>query len=291
MAYTADNLLSAIERKSFAPSGQSTYSNADILAMADEGIMSELMPDILAVREEFFVFTKDFSIVASQSEYLIPPRAASGVLRDVRLVGVNGGTKDLTRIEPDDRDTTNEGSPHSYYLQDNKIVVYPTPNSSTNTLKVSFFLERGALVEASSGAVISAINTSTNVVTVTTIPSTWATGNSFDLISKGGSHSYKDIDLTSTLVSGNDITLPSLPSSLVVGDYINLAEQSSVVQLPSSYRSVLAQLVAAEILDNMNQAGAKQAKEKTQLLKESARSIITPRVQGDTRVITPKNWF
>ena len=291
MSYTADNLLSSIERRSFAPASQSTFESDEILAIADEVNLSVIMPNILTVREEYFVFKKDYSITASQAEYVIPPRALGGSLRDVQIIDDNGTIRSLPRIEPDDQVSTAVGTLYGYYLRDDKVVLHRTPSSTSGTLRLSFFLQPGSLVLASAGAVISAINTSTNVVSVTTIPSTWVTGNTFDFISGKGSHAYRDIDKVSTLVSGTDITFSSLPSDLAVGDYINLAEQSSLVQLPSPYRAVLAQTVAAEMLASMNQPSAANADKKAKALMDSALGLITPRVRGDVRVITSNQWF
>lgn len=291
MSYTADNLLSSIERKSFAPSSQNTFSESEILSMADELTISILVPNIIQVREEYLVFKKDYSITASQGEYIIPPRSIGGVLRDVQVIDDSGGINAVPHIEYDDQMSTGEGSLFGYYLKDDKIVLHRTPNTTIGTLRLSFFIQPGNLVLAAAGAVISAINTSTNVVTVTSIPSSWTTGNTFDLISGRGSHAYRDVDLVSSLVSGNSITFSSLPSALIVGDYVNLAEQSSVVQLPSPYRAALAQFVATEILSSMNQPSAEKAASKAKQLLESSQGLITPRVRGDVRVITPYHWF
>ncbi len=291
MSYTSDNLISSIERRSFAPANQSTFSSSEILAMADELNLSVVVPNILTAREEHFVFKKDYNITASQAEYIIPPRALGSTLRDVQIIDSNGNIRSVAHIEADDQISTSSGSLYGYYLRDDKVVLHRMPSSTSGTLRLSFFLQPGSLVLATAGAVISAINTSTNIVTVTTIPSSWATGNTFDLISGKGSHSYRDIDLVSTLVSGTDITFSSLPSDLAVGDYVNLSEQSSVVQLPSSYRAVLAQFVAAEILSNMNQPSANKAEQKAKSLMDSALGLITPRVRGDSRVITSSQWF
>lgn len=291
MAFTADNLLSSIERRSFAPSNQSTFSSNEILALADELNLSLVVPNILTAREEYFIFKKDYDITANQAEYVIPPRAIGSSLRDVQIIDSNGSMRSVSHIEYDDQVSTSSGSLYGYFLKDDKVVLHRVPSSTDGTLRLSFFIQPGNLVLAASGAVISAINTSTKVVSVTTIPSTWVTGNIFDFITGRGSHAYRDIDLTSTLVSGTSITFGSLPSDLVVGDYVNLSEQSSLIQLPSPYRAVLAQLVAAEMLAAMSQPSADRAEKKARDLMNSALGLITPRVRGDVRVINSNQWF
>jgi len=289
--YTSDNLISAIERRSFAPADQNAFTTAEVLALADESLLSVILPNIIKVREEYYVFNKTHTITANVSAYEIPSRAIGAILRDVQIVDDNGRIRDVPRIEPENQVSTQTGSLMGYFIRDNKVILHQTPSSTTGTLRLPFFIQPGNLVLAAAGAVITAINTTTKVITVGSIPSTWITGNSFDLISCKGSHSYRDIDLVSTLVSGSNITLPSLPDDLVVGDYVNLAEESSLVQVPSPYRAVLAQDVAAEMIGAMNQPNADRAKAKALGLMQSAQGLITPRVRGSVRIVTPDLWF
>jgi hypothetical protein len=291
MAYTTSDLLTAIERRSFAPANQLTFTTTDILQLADEELQSVLMPRILSVREEFYVTYKDYAVVAGQASYDIPPRSIASLVREAKLLNTGGTLTNLVRIEPENIETTNQSSPTSFFLEADSVVLYPTPNSSDLTLRLHFFASPGAFTETSNAAVISAIDTVTNVVTVGTIPSAWITGNTFDFISSKGSQGYRGIDFVSTVVSGNDITFDSLPDKIAVGDYISLAETSPLVQLPPNMRAVLAQATAARILASQNQPGASEAMEKTNMLLDSAVKILTPRVHGEQRVLLADNWF
>lgn len=289
MAYTTSILLDAIARRSFMPSGEITFTEAEQLLMADEEMRCLLIPSILKVREEFYVYPKDHSIVAGTSEYDIPARSIGMRVREVKLISGND-VIDIPRIEPEQVQTTTQGTPNSFYLKNNKVVLYPTPSASGDTLRVYYFLRPGDFVTVDSAAVISAINTGTNVVSVTTIPSSWVTGNIFDFIKQDGSHEYVDIEYTSTLVSGTDITFASLPSTLAVGDYMALKGQSPLVQVPIDYQPILAQAVATQMLDSMSQPGASKAMEKTVKMLETAEGLLTPRVEGADRVYL-HNWF
>lgn len=289
MSYTTSDLLAGILRKSFAPTGQTTFETDDVLLMADEILCDDLVPDIMSVREEFFVFSKDLTITANQGEYDIPARAVGMIVREIKIK--KGTTlSDLPRIEPEDVDTTETGSPREFYLKDNKIVLHPTPDRTENTLVVSFYLRPGKHVETSAAGLITAIDTSTNVVTVSSIPATWATGNVFDLIKQDGGQQPRAIDLTSTLVSGSTITLPSLPTGLAVGDYVALAGETPLPYVLPEFRSVLEQGAAAQILSNMNQPGGEKAEAKYKAMRESRIKLLTPRVHGEDRVIMARNW-
>ena len=104
MAYTTENLISAIERRSFAPANQSTFTTAEILSIAGEELRAFVLPKVLAAREEYFVYTKDTTLVADQKDYAIPERAFGNVLREVKLVqDIN--VYDLGRMSPEDVST------------------------------------------------------------------------------------------------------------------------------------------------------------------------------------------
>lgn len=303
MSYTTDDLQNAILRRSFAPAGQLTFTAPELLAMADEVVNTYLLADILAVREEFFVNYVDLAVTAGQQAYDIPARAVAMKVREIHLIGGAtlqagvpvGGTAitNLPRREPEQLTTIGTGSIDSFFLRDDQICLYPTPATSTGVLRVYFFLRPGIHVATSAAGVVASFNTGLAQVTLAAIPSSWATGNAFDLSRKdGGQRPYLGAsDLTSSLVSGSTITLPSLPAGLRVGDYVSLAGQTAVVALPPEYRDILAQGVAADALAAMNQPGADKARQTFDAMRKNGQRLITPRVEGEDRRITPVNWF
>lgn len=290
MAYTTADLLAAIGRRSFAPTGQITYTDEDLLAVADEVLASEILPVILSVREEHFVTSVDYAITADQAAYDIPPRAIAMAVRDIWLVDGSSIDPSFPRVEPENA-VGGSGAPAGWYLQNNSIILDPSPATTAKTIRVFFTLAPGRHVLAASAGLISAINTSTNVVTVSAIPSTWATGDVYDLIRKDGGQEPRSVDLTSTLVTGNTITLPSLPTGLAVGDYVALAGETPLPFLPKELRPALAQGTAAQILADMNQPGAEKADAKFRRLLEGAVRMLAPRTIGEDRVVTPAPWF
>lgn len=293
MAYTTANYLTSVQRQAFLPTGQATFSTTDVLEMGNEALNRYLIPSILSAREEYFVTYKDYTIVSSQAAYIIPYRAVGASVRDVQLLDSAGNVNPIERISVDrlSEFTSGSGSPCYFYIRGDKLVLLPVPSSAYGSLRVYYSIRPGDLVETTSASVISTINTTTNTITVTTIPSTWITGNSFDLVSHQGSQLYLDsgIDLTSTLISGTSITLPSLPSDLAVGDYITLAGNSPLIQLPPDCRPILAGLVAAEMLISMNQPSGQQLLNKAMKDLENIQKILTPRSIGTPELIVP-DW-
>lgn len=289
MAFTSSNLLSSISRRSFAPTGQATFTSSELLELADEETKTSIVPSIMAVREEFFVFYKRYIVTAGISAYRIPPRAIGLSAREIQLLNGNSST-DLPKINPEDVRDYGSGGIESFYIVNNNIYLYRVPTSSGAVLLVPYFLRPGNLVLPEYAAIVDTIDLVTNTVTVTTIPAAWVTGNRFDFIRQDGGHESVDIDLTSTLISGTSITLSSVPTSLEVGDYIALSGQTPVVQLPPDYHPILAQAVAAQILDDMNQPGADKASKRLEKMLESVQTMVSPRVQGAPTAFIHE-WF
>lgn len=288
MAYTTANLLSSIERKSFSPANQATFNTADILAMADEILEGRIVPKLIKTREELFVTYKDYTITADQAAYDLPARALG--IREVHIIDSNNSVvRNLDRINPEIVDSYDTGTPDYFYLRNNQLILYKSPANTQHTLRVFYFIACGALVETTATAVISAIDTGTNVVTVSTIPSTWATGDIFDFSRKAGNHEYVGNDFTSSNITSTAITFSSLPSNLAVGDYVSLTGESSLVQLPPMFRPALATLVAAEILLNTSQPGGEERKKEGMELLTDALEAFSPRVEGAIEIILP-SW-
>lgn len=290
MAYTTSDLLASVNRLAFVPEGQVTFTAAEILAIADEETQTKIMPRLMAIREEFFVYLYSTTITQNQRLYAIPPRSIGGMVREVRRVNSNGTYFDLERIEPEAVQGEQTGTPVQFYLEGESVALYPTPSATQDTLQISFYIEQGKLVDVTDSGVVSFIDTVTSTVTLATIPSSWATGSIFDFSSGRGNQAYKGIDSQGT-VSGNTIQFASLPTTLQVGDYITLAETSVLVQLPRNLRAVLAQATAARLLEAQNQPGADKMAETAMMSLEAGIRLLSPRVHGASRTLTPDLWF
>src|SRR5690606_8653031 len=90
------------------------------------------------------------------------------------------------------------------------------------------------------------------------------------------------IDQTITGISGTTIEFSSLPDELAVGDYVCLAGESPVPQIPVEFHALLAQEVVVKVLEALGKS-TKDAKDDLKTLKENLPNLITPRVQGESR--------
>jgi hypothetical protein len=284
-AYTTTTLLSAVNRRAFVPTGQTTFSDTDILAIADEIVRNDLLSKILSVREEYFVYHTDHEIVANTQKYDIPPRSIGMITREVHHINDSGSVKNLDRLEPEFIDSTTRTAtvPESFFVKNNQIWLHPIPNTSVGDLRIYFMLRPNNLIALTDAAIITGINS--NTISFASIPSSWVTGNIFDFIRQDGAHECVAFDQTSTLVSGTDITFASLPSALRVGDYVSLQCESPLVQLPAEFRDLLAQGVACFILEKMRLPGAAEERANYEKSVINIRDMISPRTIGSPRSV------
>ena len=294
MAYTTSDLLTSIHNRGNIPSttnDTNVNSSNNLLNIATEQLHTKLYPIIQSTREEFYVTRKDFTITASQNEYVIPSRASGLVLRDVQLV-TGTDVQSLGIIDSEYVTTTASGNVSGYYLEHNKIILYPTPASTTGTLRVRYYLRPSRLTITSNCGQISSIDTVTNQVVVSAIPSTWAAGTSLDFVQASAPYANLSIDQAATVVSGTTLTFASLPSTLAVGDWLAPAEYSPIPQLPYEFHAILAQLTVCKVLEAMgDREGATLAFKDVQTDLENMLKLVTPRNQGERKKVINRNWM
>jgi hypothetical protein len=296
-SYTTADLLTSVLNRAQLPSStndNNVNSNTNLLVLATEEIYTKLLPLIMSVREEWYVATYNHTITANQSHYVFPPRASGRVLRDVQLVD---GTelKLLGPIDPEDITTTATGTPEYYYVEDDHVVLYPTPAMTSGTLRLRYFRRPNRLVATSSCAQISSVNTNTNVVTLTAAPpSSWGVGTLIDFVRHTSPFTTLGMDYAITAISGSDVTFASLPalhSAPTQHNWLAPAEYTPIPQIPQEFFPVLAQMTVVKALEAYgDRAGAGAAKEDLKDITKNALELISPRLQGERKKVISKSW-
>ena len=286
--YTSDELVASIKVRARVPTSQQTFTEARIRKLCDEEISIGLVPKILAARENYFLRSYTVGIENGVSEYRIPNRAIGVKLKAVQLEDTSGNVSLIPLIAYEDRGfyTSNNSNSNSpvYYIQNNSVRLTPTPSTTGQyTLHLPYFIRPSTLVAVADAGEISAINTSTNEVTVSAIPSTFSSTTPFDLVKHDGGFECAAIDQTAS-VSGTVLTFSSLPSNLAVGDYVCLAGETPIPQIPGELHTLLSLRVTVTILESLgfvNEMKAAQAKLKE--AEESANTLLTPRSDGNPK--------
>lgn len=293
MAFTTAELLTSIKTKGQIPTSQQTFSAASMLALADDEIRVGLVPLILSVRESYFQAFTDTPIVDGTSRYPINPRAIGEKLKDLQLIDASGNSTDLSLIPvellPTTR-TTPSAQLEGFYFEGSDIVLVPTPSGlSGRSLRQYFYRRPGSLVATSAAGQITAIDAAARKVTVSALPSTFTTSRTYDFIQANPGFKTLGMDLVVSGISGTVLTFSAaLPSELTVGDWVALAGESPIPQLPVEFHTILALRVAIAILRSLGHEKEADSKQRElDKIEERVLTLINPRIDGEPKKIIP----
>jgi hypothetical protein len=284
--FTTTALLASLKRRGMLPSNSNTLSTADFLAIATEELQTYVFKLLLATREEFAVTTYDLTLTSGTAAYKLPSRAVGGKLRNVASYDTSSGTlSPLLRLEPERiSETANVGSVSGYYLQGDDLVFVPTPGSAA-TVRITYFRRPSALVLPAAVFTISEKGHS-SLLAEDQVPSTFSSDVTFDIVRAKPPFSILYQDLTVNLVGAFSITLDTVvPSDVSVGDYVCLAGESPVAQVPVELHPLLSQRTVYKCLEALGDEKAATAEASADKMRADALTLLTPRVEGASRPI------
>jgi len=181
--YTADELIATVKLRAAVPGTNATGTgDADILRYLNEEQMTTLVPALIRVREEYLVVTERRAMSASSARYRLPHRAAGQSLRDVNLVdSLTAQTPRRTKIPRvalegiDRQDPSFNAGPGGFYLQGDDLMLTQIDPGAYAGIELAYHFRPGELVLVANTRKITAVNTATKTVTVSSAtPSTWA---------------------------------------------------------------------------------------------------------------------
>jgi hypothetical protein len=279
--------LAAVDRAITVPNYQPRFSQSDILALANEEQQSLVVPMIVALREEFFVFRETLSITAGDIGFRIPERAIGRTLREIQYRNQTSGTLvyDLPRISIEDSyrfSNIGSGTPNGFTIEGDTIRLLPTPSSDGEVLL--FMLRKpNSLVLNSRTAVVTAVGT--NTITLSKVPANLTIGSKIDVTDNKPSYPLVQKDLTITNITGLVLTVSGFTGTALtivdVDDVVSTALETSIVQLPDEAAVVLIHATAVRVLEALSIPDQmKMAEDKLQQKIRACREILSPRVEG-----------
>lgn len=297
--YTSNKLIDSVVRRASIPENQATFSDTDFLEFANEEIKIGLVPLIMSMNEEYFVYPEEVAIAANTSVYQIPYRAIGSKLRDLFYEGTNGDLREMVRIAPEDKALFQSGTSATssdflyYYVQGNDVVLVPEVSSSpVGNLIFTYYLRPNELVAEERAAEITAISVgdTTTTFTVDGIPTNMSASVQVDIIQQKPGHKTRAFDIYPTSVSSavKQIVFSNddLPTNIVVGDYICFSGETIVPQIPTDLHVILAQRVAQRCLESMGDVqGLQSATSKLQEMETKTVPLIDNRVEGSPRKV------
>jgi hypothetical protein len=208
ISYTVDRLIDSVRRRGQLPRSGGTMTTDDIVELMNEELQTYVSAFLIGLHDEYLVADYSLSVTGGVYEYPYPPRAM-GALRDV-LILRDGEYVQLQRVEPQRISYPPAASspPAACYFLGSKIGFSPCGDA---TVHLRYFKRPGKLCLEEDAARITAINTGTNVVTVSALPDDFVSGLAYDFIADQPQFDTLAMDKTGT-VSGSTIAFSSLPA-------------------------------------------------------------------------------
>ncbi len=297
--YLASNLLADIKRRGQIPeTSDGSYGTEDILAFASDEIQGYMTTLLQSVREEWFVRSLDYTLGSSQVNFNIPARSVGSSLRQVLMGSAPNNWIILRRVEPKQSYNAYYGlTPTTFgnsgfgpaYIFENTHIKLLSASYGGPTLRIMYFLRPNRLVLETACGLITNIDTNAKQVTVSDAPTTFTDGTSYDFIKSQPGFDTLDFDKVAD-ITGNVLTFAdALPTDLAVGDYVALAGESPIPQLPVELHQLLAQRVVTKILESAGDPKVEIARAMCESQRAEALILITPRSVGDNRYLTNFN--
>lgn len=302
-AWTSASLLSKIASEAALPSNFTDDLTADnVLEMANDELLGYLVPLVMSTVGAYFERLSDTTTVAGTSAYRIPSRSIGGRLSDVYILDGNNTVARPAAADSSDpatlSDPTDLGNPPMlYYMRNHYLVLSPAPVAGL-TLRMKYHLRPGDLVQTSGSTGCRRItNRSSGTLTVdVTVPGSWSTANKFDVVMNRPGFETVVLESSASSVSGTTVVLSTASSSELAdiyhatydGDFVCLAGQSPIPQIPYELHPVLFQRTLARVLKTLKDSiGAQAAMDTAMRLEEQALRIIAPRIEGADFKISP----
>jgi len=194
-----------------------------------------------------------------------------------------------------------------FILQNDQIILYPNTSGTPTQYRLRMKIKRrpNNLTETVNCAQITAINTSTKVVTVNGAPPSWTASDTFDIIPNSPQFTSRQDDQTISLISGNDLTFtspgtnysvvpaapyPALPVGLSIGDWVCPSQMSCIPQIPYDMFPLLVQRGVIKTLEALGDTQNLTIAERryADMAADFARTV-SPRIDGTPKKIVNRN--
>lgn len=268
------------------------FTTADFLALIDDVIRSKMLPLLKRARESYLVKRYDVDIAEGAESVPIPGRAAAEALHSI-LVYTGEKWVPLERYGVNAAAERFSTSLAGYWLEDDTVFFVGSP--AAQTLRFLVFTRPNLVVEATAVAEITDVDFDTQEVTTATMPDTFTSDSLFDFVKGSPGFRNHAVDLTGTIGAspGAGLSLitmdDELPENLAVGDYLCLAGESPIAQIPAELHPLLAQEVTRTLLEAKGDPKADRAAATVERMEREALDMLSPRVSASPEYVLNAN--
>lgn len=286
--YTTTGLIANCRRRGAIPVG-SGLTTVELLRVLSEQSRTYIPAFLKGIREEYTV--AELNITVTSATVPIPARACGAALRSIAWLQSDGNVgPPLARIEPERRSEYpgTASAPSGFMFQGNNCILLPSVTSGT--LVVSYQQRPGELVLASDCAVAAAATNGALLGITGSLPTTFVAGTVCDIVSHAPNFKLLAMDAVISIVTGSVITFTAaLPTDIVGGDFLCLANETCIPRVPIECLDLLAQAAAMEIAQSTGSTRLGAIKDGLRDLRAQVEMILSPRADGSARVIVSRS--
>ena len=257
-------------------------TDAQILGIATDEMLGNIVPLVKSVNADYFKAVKDYTISTSNPQYTIPHQAIGSTISEAYLVNSAGEERPLPVV--DQRSVagwanTGSSGPAVMYFRNNKIRLNPIPTDAT-TLRVIYYIRPGDLVLETAARQLTVVGTTT--ATISSALGTLTTGVPFDIVVNTAPFPHAGLAYTATVASAALSAIsPTLDTDVAVGDWVALAGQSPIPQIPYELHPCLAMRTASKIMYMLgDRSGSSLMEGAAAKMEGNIVPLITPRADG-----------
>lgn len=288
--YTTDELLESVKRRAAIALGPGTFDEDKVLAFADDELQSAIVPAVMSLRAEHFATYEDVT-TTDELVYEIPESALNRGLKRVCFVDAAGVEQKLTKIdfdaesdEPGQRGTYPNGA---FYIQGDSVVLYPNVTAG-RTLRMHFYRAPNRLVQTSAAAQVLAVDTDLDTVTCSSVPASWEVGDLVCCVAGRPGFGLRFAAREITVAGSPSFTIDDV-TGVEVGDWIALEGDSPIAQIPVEMHPVLAQKVAAKVLEALGDPKTPFSRDEYAAIAKNVVDMAGPRVESAPKRFTGRN--
>ena len=294
-----DDCVNSVFRNTALPNSQNTYQPSDIVAFLNEEQQTTISAVVQSIREKYWIQYHDVSIVSGVTSYIVPTRTIMGGLEDIVLVDTSGNEIEIAQLADEQKKVAPFysfvpiASVRGMYARDDTFNIYPIsfPYPSGFIIRFKYARRPSILVQSSYCAQILTVDYPTRVVTVGAVPSGWTPNSTIvDIINNLPQFTSQSDDDLITNISGTSITLTTLPTTVVSGQWLCPQGTTCVPQLPLELYPLLINAACLRVFTSMQNANGFNTMSKIVAAQmDDAKTLLTPRWKGQPKKIINKN--
>lgn len=317
MAWTSDDLAAQVRLRAQLPDAASdgAFTDADLLAFADDEVSTRLVPALRDARENYNVATLDYSCDGATVDFALPARSQSGSLRDVLLVGSSGSEGSIPQVQATQMWRHGSAGPLRFCVLGDVVRLLGETPSSDYTLRLRYYRRPSKLVDIDSCGHVTSITADTPTTGRTEfscldVPTAFSTAaTKYDYVQEVPSFAaWGDsvaLDNVTTGAAGAfDVLSASLDGTSSVELYKSSVADGYATQkgywcpegltcvspVPSEWFPLLVRLTVTSVLEAKgDRQGANSSWIVAERLLAELKGVIQPRVDGEAKRVINRN--